>query len=53
MPPKVYERSKRRFDTARAAWADIERRTAGDLSDNSKKPMHTRTKWRWKVYGAR
>lgn len=53
MPPRTYERSKSAFDSARAAWADIESRTSKDLSDNSKEPMHTSRKWRWKVYDAR
>jgi len=53
MPPKTYERSKSAFDSARAAWADIERRTTKDLSDNPKDAMHTNRKYRWKVYDAR
>lgn len=50
---RTYQRSKANFNSARAAWMDIERRTARDLSNNSKKPMHTRTHYRWKVYDVR
>lgn len=44
---RVLERSKRRFRSARAAWADIARRTR--VRPGQVRAMHTRASWRWRV----
>ena len=44
---RTYQRSKRSFRTARAAWSDIKKRMRKRY--RSLKPEHTRTHWRWRV----
>ncbi len=42
---KRYQRSKKRFKTARSAWMDIADKTG--IRPNEVKNRHTSTKWVW------
>lgn len=45
--PRFYQRSRKRFRTARAAWSDIRKSIKGDYRGIA--PQHTRTHWRFRV----
>jgi hypothetical protein len=46
--PRIYQRTKERFDNATEAWQDIEERTDLDFSDVIER-CHSPTHWQWEV----